>query len=411
MSLRYLTAGESHGPAIVSIIEGMPAGVPISSAVINAQLKRRQGGYGRGRRMQIEGDEAEILSGVRHGQTLGSPIALLIRNADFVKWAEAMAIDAPPSDPSDDWRLRPVTRPRPGHADLAGALKYDTDDARNILERASARETAMRVAVGTVARALLTQFGILIKSHVVRFGPVDATLPWEGRQPVPEDLSRVDASPVRTADPGAEEAMMKAVDEAKKAGETLGGIYEVIAWGVPPGLGSHVQWDRKLDGALARGLMSVQATKGVEIGLGFGVTSRPGSQVHDPIHYSEAEGIYRGSNHAGGIEGGMSNGEPIVVRVAVKPIATLYQPLPSIDMVTLQPAEGAIERSDVAVVPAAGVIGEAVVAFEIAKAFLEKFGGDSLGEVRRNYEGYMEAIGRRGFRRPADTVEKGRAEE
>lgn len=376
----------------------MPAGLKINSSIINTQLKRRQAGYGRGRRMQIEPDQVEILSGVRHGTTLGSPITLMIRNVDYAKWTAAMAPDAPPADDSDDWRLRPVSRPRPGHADLAGALKYRTDDARNILERASARETAMRVAVGATARAFLSEFGVEIASHVVEFGPVKANVPWQGRLPQPGDLARVDESPVRCADQSAEKQMMQAVDDAKKAGETLGGIYEVIVWGVPPGLGSHVQWDRKLDARLAAALMSVQASKGVEFGLGFDAARLPGSKAHDPIYYSEERGIYRSSNHAGGFEGGMTNGEPIVVRVAVKPISTLYKPLPSIELPSLQPAEGAIERSDVAVVPAAGVIGEAVVAFELARAFLEKFGGDSVHETRRNYEAYVEELARRGYK-------------
>lgn len=400
MSLRFLTAGESHGPAIVSIIEGMPFGLALNSSMINKELKRRQGGYGRGRRMQIEGDTVEILTGVRHGRTLGSPITLMIQNADFEKWTEAMAVDRPPPADRDDWRLRPVSRPRPGHADLAGMLKYGTDDARNILERASARETAMRVAVGTVARTLLSDFGIEIRSHVTQFGPVKATIPWEGRTPAPADFSDVDESPVRTADVNAGERIIQAVDDAKKAGETLGGVYEVLIWGVPPGLGSHVQWDRKIDARLSAALMSVQATKGVEFGLGFVGAGLPGSKVHDPIFHSSEEGIHRSSNYAGGIEGGMTNGEPISVKVAIKPISTLYKPLPSIDFPSLDAAEGAIERSDIAVVPAAAVVGEAVVAFEIARALLEKTGGDSMDEMRANYDQYVDNIKRRGYTGP-----------
>ena len=443
MALRFLTAGESHGPAITAILEGMPAGVPLTPAVINRQLKRRQLGYGRGRRMQIESDEAEILSGVRHGLTLGSPIALLIRNKDWEKWQAAMAItplDEPGaggqagaggaggagepagangaggsgvvSDSSgsgtaaakDDWRLRPVTRPRPGHADLAGVLKYDFHDARNVLERASARETAMRVAVGAVARQLLAAFGIVIASHVIRLGPAVAPHDPDAPPPPPEAFANVDESPVRCLDPAASQAMVQAVDEAKSRGETLGGVFEVIAWGVPPGLGSHVQWDRKLDGRIAQALMSIQAIKGVEFGLGFAVAARPGSQAHDPIFYSDDRGIHRPSDRAGGVEGGMTNGEPLVVRVAMKPLATLYNPLPSIDIVTLAPSEGAIERSDVTAVPAAAVVGEAAVAFELARAMIEKFGGDSLTEMRCNFEAYAEALaarGMRGWRRPA----------
>ena len=421
MSLRFFTAGESHGPAIMAILEGMPAGVPVTASVINQQLKRRQLGYGRGRRMQIEPDLVEVLAGVRHGRTLGSPIALLIRNRDWEKWQTAMAVEppgaplagTPDSTPAempggapggDDWRLRPVTRPRPGHADLAGMLKYGFDDARNVLERASARETAMRVAVGAVVRQLLAAFGIVIASHVIRMGPVAAPHDPDAPPPPPEAFARVDESPVRCLDEAASRAMVQAVDEAKARGETLGGVFEVIAWGVPPGLGSHVQWDRKLDGRIAQSLMSIQAVKGVEFGLGFEAAARFGSQAHDPILYSDERGIYRPSARAGGVEGGMTNGEPLVVRAAMKPLATLYKPLPSIDMTRLEPAEGAIERSDVSAVPAAAVVAEAAVAFELARAMIEKFGGDSLDEMRRNFEAYaaaLEARGMRGWRRPA----------
>ncbi len=426
MSLRFLTAGESHGPAVTAIVEGMPAGVPVTAAAINQQLKRRQLGYGRGRRMQIEPDQVEILTGVRHGLTLGSPIALLIRNKDWERWQAAMALEplagspgsaaagdpqahgpgAAPATPGapgaadakEDWRLRPVTRPRPGHADLAGMLKYGFDDARNVLERASARETAMRVAAGAVARQLLAAFGIEIASHVVRMGPVAAPRDPDAPPPAPEAFARVDESPVRCLDPEAGEAMVRAVDEAKARGETLGGVFEVIAWGVPPGLGSHVQWDRKLDGRLAQALMSIQAIKGVEFGLGFETGARFGSQAHDPILYDGERGIWRPSNRAGGVEGGMTNGEPLVVRAAMKPLATLYKPLPSIDMAALSPSEGAIERSDVSAVPAAAVVAEAVVAFELARAMMEKFGGDSLAEMRRNFTAYAEELARRGMR-------------
>ncbi|MFS8629081.1 MAG: chorismate synthase [Limnochordales bacterium] len=407
MSLRFLTAGESHGPALTAIVEGMPAGVPLTAADIQRQLRRRMLGYGRGRRMQIETDEVEILSGVRHGQTLGSPIALLIRNRDWDRWRQAMAIEPPDAARTTgeargegDWRLRPVTCPRPGHADLPGMLKYGFDDARNVLERASARETAMRVAAGAVARALVEQFGIVVGSHVVQIGPVVAARRGQ-EPPSPEDLARADASPVRCLDPTAEQAMVAVIDEAKAKGETLGGVFEVVAWGVPPGLGSHVHWDRKLDARLAAAVMSIQAIKGVEIGLGFAAAGLFGSQVHDAIFVDEARGIHRATNRAGGIEGGMSNGQPIVVRAAMKPLATLYTPLPSVDMATRTPATAAIERSDVTAVPAAAVVAEAAVAFELARAMLEKFGGDSLSEMRRSYDAFVADLARRGFVNPA----------
>lgn len=402
MSLRFLTAGESHGQAITAIVDGVPAGLPLSPADIDAQLKRRQLGYGRGRRMQIEPDRIRILSGVRSGLALGSPIALQIENKDWAKWSNAMAVEpVSDADPESDWRLRPVTRPRPGHADLAGALKHGFDDVRNVLERASARETAMRVAAGAVARVLLGRFGVCIASHVVRLGPVAAEASESLK---PEDFAGVDESPLRCLDPKASEAMVRAVDEAKAAGQTLGGVFEVIVWGVPPGLGSHTQWDRKLDGRIAGALMSVQATKGVEVGLGFEAAARWGADAHDPILYSEERGIHRPSNRAGGFEGGMTNGEPLVIRAAMKPLSTLYKPLPSVDLATRQPSEGAIERSDITAVPAAAVVGEAVVAFEVARAFLEKFGGDSLKEMERNFEGYAQELAARGmtgWRRPA----------
>ncbi|MFS8581858.1 MAG: chorismate synthase [Limnochordales bacterium] len=405
MPLRFLTAGESHGPALTAILEGMPAGVKLSAAHLNQHLRRRQLGYGRGRRMQIESDEVEILSGVRHGRTLGGPVALMIRNNDWPRWQRAMAVEAP-EDPEEiqaaaekDWRLRPVTRPRPGHADWPGALKYNFTDARNVLERASARETAMRVAVGAAAAALLGEFGIRIGSHVVRLGPVAAPSDKDAPPPAPETLDRADQSPVRCLDPEASAAMVAAVDEAKAKGETLGGVFEVVAWGVPPGLGSHVQWDRKLDARLAAAVMSIQAVKAVEFGIGFEAGARFGSQAHDPILVdgeAARRRVYRPTNRAGGIEGGMSNGQPIVLRAAMKPLATLYDPLPSIDMETLEPAEGAIERSDVTAVPAAAVVAEAAVAFELARAMIEKFGGDSLAEMRRSYDAYVSELARRG---------------
>ncbi len=367
MPLRYLTAGESHGPALTAIVEGLPAGVALSAAQINEHLRRRQLGYGRGRRMQIETDEVEILSGVRHGVSLGGPVTFMIRNKDWPRWERAMAVEAP-DDPDEvraaaekDWRLRPVSRPRPGHADWPGALKYGFTDARNILERASARETAMRVAAGAAAAALLREFGIGIGSHVVRLGPAAAELDKDAPAPSPADLARVDESPVRCLDPAASAAMVSAVDEAKAKGETLGGVFEVIAWGVPPGLGSHVQWDRKLDARLAAAVMSIQAIKAVEFGIGFEAGARVGSRSHDAIHVDEEGRVYRPTNRAGGIEGGMSNGQPIVVRAAMKPLATLYDPMPSIDMLTREASKGAIERSDVTAVPAAAVVAEAVV--------------------------------------------------
>lgn len=415
MALRYLTAGESHGPALTAILEGMPAGVPLTAEDINTQLRRRQLGYGRGRRMQIESDEVEILSGVRHGETLGGPIAFMIRNNDWVRWQQAMSI-APLGETEQseseqigtgqmhaaaekDWRLRPVTRPRPGHADLAGLLKYGFIDARNVLERASARETAMRVAVGAATRALLQAFGIRIGSHVVRLGPAVATYENDGRALTPENVAAVDESPVRCLDKTAEAAMIAAVDEAKAKGETLGGVFEVIAWGVPPGLGSYVQWDRKLDARIAAAVMSIQAIKGVEIGIGFEAGSCFGSDAHDAIFVDDERGMHRLTNRAGGIEGGMSNGQAIVVRAAMKPLATLYEPLPSVDVATLAPSKGAIERSDVTAVPAAAVVAEAVVAFELARAMVEKFGGDSLAEMKRNYEAYSKELASRGVLR------------
>lgn len=404
MSLRYLTAGESHGPALTAILEGMPAGVPLAADDINEHLRRRQLGYGRGRRMQIETDRVEILSGVRHGVTLGGPLSFQIRNNDWPRWQRAMAIEPPESteamaaEAEKDWRLRPVSRPRPGHADLSGALKYGFTDARNVLERASARETAMRVAVGAAAYALLRTFGIYIGSHVVRLGPVAAAKEKDGVIPSPEALAGVDESPVRCADEAASQAMVDAVDEAKAKGETLGGVFEVIAYGVPPGLGSHVQWDRKLDARLAAALMSIQAMKGVEFGLGFDAGARFGSDAHDAILIDDEKRLYRLTNRAGGVEGGMSNGEPIVVRAAMKPLATLYDPLPSVDLQSMTPSKGAIERSDVTAVPAAAVVAEAVVAFELARAMIEKFGGDSLTEMRRNYDAYVAELAARGWR-------------
>ena len=392
--LRFVTAGESHGPALVSILEGMPAGVPLLADYVDAQLARRQQGYGRGRRMQIEQDTVELLSGVRAGETIGSPIAMLIRNRDWKNWQEIMDPAPRADDPAP--RKRVVTRPRPGHADLTGMLKYDRGDARDILERASARETTARVAAGAVCRRLLDELGMRIGSHVVHLGGIDASRPAT----MPEDLNAaVDASPLRTLDAEAEIAMIARIDEAKRAGNTLGGICEVICDGAPVGLGSHISWDRKLDGRLAAALMSIPAVKGVEIGLGFEGARRPGSDVHDEIDLAPGRAtaghVQRRTNRAGGLEGGITTGEPLVLRVAMKPISTLMRPLETIDVATRAAAQAVAERSDVTAVPAMGVIAEAMVAFVIAQAALEKFGGDSLKEMKRNYDGYITRLSER----------------
>jgi len=393
---RFTTAGESHGPALAALVEGLPAGVPVSAGDIDLELRRRQGGYGRGGRMRIESDRAEILSGVRHGQTLGSPVTLLIRNRDWANWTDAMS-PGPVENEGDDQAMRRVYFPRPGHADLVGALKYDRTDARDILERASARETAARVAAGTLARRLLAEVGITVGSHVVSIGGIVAARVDE----LPDDLNAAsDPSPVRCLDPGAEGRMIDAIDEAKRAGDTLGGVVEVVARGVPAGLGSHVSWDRKLDGRLAGALMSIQAIKGVEIGLGFEAAMRPGSRVHDAIRLDDAVGrgggYGRAGNNAGGLEGGITTGQPLIVRAAMKPISTLMQPLDTVDLRTGERAEAVRERSDVCAVPAAGVVAEAMVAMVLADALLEKAGGDSLAEVRRNLDAYLERIRERG---------------
>lgn len=390
--LRFTTAGESHGPALVSILEGMPAGLPLTASHVNHDLARRQQGYGRGRRMQIERDEIEFLSGVRAGQTLGGPIAMLIRNRDWKNWQEIMDPAARAEDAAEG-RKRVVTRPRPGHADLAGLLKYDRDDARDILERASARETTARVAAGAICRRLLDTFGVRVGSHLVHLGGIDAQLP----DLLPEDLNAAsDASPLRTLDSDAEARMITLIDEAKRAGNTLGGICEVVARGLPVGLGSHVSWDRKLDGRIAAAVMSIHAVKGVEIGLGFEAARRTGAQVHDELDASagrtRAGNVQRRTNRAGGLEGGITTGEPLVVRVAMKPIATLMRPLDTIDIPTGAAAAAVAERSDVTAVPAMGVIAEAMIAFVIAQAWLEKFGGDSLAETTRNVEGYLARV-------------------
>jgi chorismate synthase len=385
MHVTFTTAGESHGKALVSIIEGVPAGLPLLADDVNRDLTRRMQGYGRGARMKIESDQVEFLSGIRAGETLGSPIAMMIANRDWDHWHDIMAAEP---DAAGTERRRQVQRPRPGHADLAGALKYQRTDARDILERASARETAARVAAGAVARHLLAQFHIEVGSHVISLGGIDAAV---GALPSPLNAA-ADASPVRCLDAAATVRMTAAIDAAKKAGDTLGGIIEVVARGVPVGLGSHVSWDRKLDGRLAGALMSIHAIKGVEIGLGFDAARRPGSAVHDAIQ----AGFTRGTNRAGGTEGGITNGEPIVCRVAMKPIATLMQPLDTVRLDTREPDKAQSERSDVTAVPAAGVIAEAMMALVLADAWMEKFGGDSMTELQRNVAGYRQQLTDRG---------------
>ena len=394
--IRFVTAGESHGKALVSLIEGVPAGLPLLAADIDTQLARRQQGYGRGRRMQIETDRAEFLSGVRAGQTIGSPIAMLIRNSDWKNWEAIMDAAPRDEDATAEGRKRQVTRVRPGHADLSGVLKYDRDDARDILERASARETTARVAAGAVARRLLAECGVRIGSHLVHLGGVDATRP----NPMPTDINAAaDGSPLRTLDAAAEALMIARIDLAKKEGNTLGGICEVVVDGLPVGLGSHVSWDRKLDGRLGAALMSIPAVKGVEIGMGFETARRTGAEVHDEIEMAPGSprtgNVRRVTNRAGGLEGGMTSGEPLVIKIAMKPISTLMRPLHTIDTKTAAPAEAAAERSDVTAVPAMGVIAEAMTALVMADAFVEKFGGDSINELRRNYDAYLAHIATR----------------
>ena len=395
--IAFRTAGESHGRALTALMEGIPAGLGLQmERDVDPELKRRMAGHGRGRRMQIESDRAELLSGVRLGETLGSPLSMVIWNRDWENWTVAMS-HAPPAEDVNPKALRPHYLPRPGHADLVGVLKYDRRDVRDILERASARETAARVACGAVAKRLLAEFDVRIGSHVVSIGSVEAE-----ERAIPDDLNAVtDASPVRCLDEAAAERMMAEIDEAKERGDTLGGIFEVVATGLPVGLGSYVSWDLKLDGRLAGALMSVQAVKGVELGLGFTGARRPGSEVHDPIVRAEEKprtgGIGRSTNRAGGLEGGVTTGEPLAIRGAMKPISTLRKPLPSVDLRDGSPGDAAVERSDVCAVPAAAVVGEAMVALVLADAFLEKFGGDSLAEVRRNFESYLTYLSERGF--------------
>ncbi len=394
MRFRFTTAGESHGRGLVAVVEGVPAGLDLRvERDIDPELRRRQGGYGRGDRMKIERDHAEVLAGIRLGETLGSPIALLIWNRDWENWQVPMSA-APPAPDATDAELRRVHLPRPGHADLVGVLKYGRTDARDILERASARETTARVAAGAVARRLLDAFGITIGSHIVRLGSVEAHVDPDD---LPDDLNAVsDASPLRTLDPEAEARMIRLVDEAQSRGDTLGGVFEVVARGVPVGLGSHVSWDRRLDGRLAGALMSIQAMKGVEIGMGFEAAARFGSEVHDEIESDpdrvRTGGYRRTRNNAGGTEGGMTTGAPLIVRVAMKPLSSLMRPLRSVDLSSGDPAEAIRERSDVVALAAAGVVGEAMVAIVLADALLEKLGGDSIAEMRRNLDGYLSSL-------------------
>ena len=386
--LRFETAGESHGETLVTILTGLPAGVPISLDFINRNLWRRQQGYGRGGRMKIETDKAHIVSGVRHSQTIGSPIAILLKNRDWENWTEALPVED--TEGSED-KAKPVKRPRPGHADLAGCLKYNFHDARYILERASARETTSRVAVGAFAKLLLEEFGVSILSHVIAVGNValERDAGWDEIVA----LSEKDEVLLNCVDAEVEQRMKAEVDEAYKTGDTRGGVFEVVAHNVPVGLGSHITWDSRLDGRLSQAIMSMQAVKAVEVGRGMLAVMSPGSKVQDTIHYDNARRAFtRGSNFAGGLEGGMSNGQDIVVRGYIKPISTLRRPLESVDFDTREPSTAAYERSDVAVVPAAGVIGEAMVAITLAGAFLEKFGGDSLEETRRNFDGFQAQV-------------------
>lgn len=389
--IRFLTAGESHGQALVTIVDGMPSGVPIKADDINHELSRRQKGYGRGGRMKIEQDKAQILTGVRAGKTIGSPIALKIDNKDWDNWKKIM--DVAQEDASG---IKVVHHPRPGHADLAGGMKYDQHDLRNILERASARETAARVAAGAIARGLLAEFEVTIVGHVVNLGGVQI----DSHRPSLKEIGKIsEASELRCIDKTVEPAMIARIDEAKKNGDSLGGVVEILVEGLPVGLGSHTQWDRKLDGMLAQALMSIQAIKGVEVGMGFDVGNHFGSEVHDEIFYDpgaknsrKKKGYYRKTNWAGGLEGGMTNGEVLILRAVMKPLSTLYRPLQSVNIMTKEVYEAAVERTDITAVPAAAVVAESTVAWTLAQAFLEKFGGDSLPEIRRNYDGYQKQL-------------------
>lgn len=377
--LRFLTAGESHGESLIAILEGLPAGLEVSSERINAELARRQSGFGRGKRMEIESDRVEFMSGLRGGKTLGSPLAMRIRNKDWENWQNTMAPEGRNLD------ARSVTSPRPGHADLAGGIKYGHKDLRNILERASARETATRVAVGAVAKALLDRCGVFVGGHVLSIGDSRSS---EASFNKPREGAPAEASPVRCLDQTVEKEMIRLIEKAKAEGETLGGVFEIRAFDVPLGLGSHVHWDRRLDADLASAVMSIPAIKGVQVGSGFGGARLPGSRVHDAIFHDKTRGFYRETNNAGGIEGGISNGETIVVSAAMKPIPTLMKPLGSVHILSKRKVEAAVERSDVTAVPAACVIGESMVAIVLARHMCEKFGGDSMDEMLRNLEGY-----------------------
>ncbi|KAF6636769.1 chorismate synthase [Paenibacillus sp. EKM208P] len=388
MSLRYLTAGETHGPQLTAIVEGMPSNLKVDFEELNFQLHRRQKGYGRGRRMQIEKDTAKIAGGVRHGYTTGAPIALVVENNDWKHWQNIMNIE--PIEGSDEEKRR-VHRPRPGHADLNGGMKYNLKDLRNVLERSSARETAIRVACGGLARQLLAEFGIKVAGQVIRIGEIEA--PYCDL-PIDELIAVTEASSVRVTDPETEKKMEAYIDLIKQEGDSVGGVVECIVEGVPIGLGSHVQYDRKLDARIAQGVMSINAFKGVEIGIGFEAGELRGSQVHDEILYDEERGYHRRTNRLGGFEGGMTNGMPVVVRGVMKPIPTLYKPLQSVDIDTKEAFTAQVERSDACAVPAASVVMEHVVAWEIAKALLEKFGGDSIEEIRANIASYEEQLGR-----------------
>jgi chorismate synthase len=386
--LRFETAGESHGECLVATLTGLPSGVPISVAAVDRELWRRQQGYGRGGRMKIETDRAHIVSGVRHSQTIGSPIAILLENKDWKNWTDILPVE---DIDGAEGKSKPVTRPRPGHADLAGAIKYNYHDARYILERASARETTARVAVGALAKAYLAEFGIGVLSHVIAVGDqrLERSAAWEELV----ELSKRDEILLGCVDAEAEQRMKAVVDQAYKTGDTVGGVFEVVAHGVPVGLGSHITWDTRLDGRLAQAIVSMQAVKGVEIGFAAEGAAAFGSKVQDTIHYDKQEHRFtRGANRAGGLEGGITNGQDILVRGLLKPISTLRKPLESVDLETREPALAAYERSDVAVVPAAGVIGESMVAIVLASAMIEKFGGDSLVEAKRNYQGYLEQV-------------------
>jgi len=410
-AIRYITAGESHGKALVGFIEGIPSGLYLSTEDIDRDLKRRQGGYGRGGRMKIESDHAEILSGVRWGRTVGSPVTLLIENKDYKNWIEAMSPNA-----KAEGSIPPVVKPRPGHADLSGAIKYCHHDMRNILERSSARETAMRVAIGAVAKRFLSEFGIKLGSYVIQIGRIQVQsskfkVQSSGRELL-SIFKKAERSPVRCPETEAGKKMINLIDRAIREGNSLGGIFEVFVLGLPVGLGCYTQWDRKLDGRLAQALMSIQAIKGVEVGLGFEMSSRFGSEGMDEIFYNRKTsgvkremtektpnalhftpyGFYRKTNNAGGIEGGMTNGMPVILRAAMKPIPTLRKPLRSVDVITKKAIKAAYERSDICAVPAAGVIGEAMAALTVADAFLEKFGGDSMSETLHNYNSYMKYV-------------------